>query len=191
MAHENRAHRRAVDREARLRRRAASLLPLALGACVTSSGSLRLEDLPAENVVRIVNPNRLAVRVHHLAEDRSWRPRAMFTIRYRDRDGQPVAVDYPVVGGWFTGGMYSETLYEIGRLPTRPVNIRAHGSLDFSRDVLLESFGQLEHRRPPAAAPCTVQLRISFLRHPHDRHFEEVLGPWTPGPCPRVTRPHS
>jgi hypothetical protein len=134
--------------------RAAALLSLALGGCVASPNNLRLEDLPGENVVRIVNPSRHPVRFYRFAEY-SAGPRTMLQIRYRDRDGQPVAVDYPVSGGWSTGGMYSENLYPVGQLPTALVTITGRGRLEF----------------------------------PRDSRFVEIMGPWTPGPCPRTTEP--
>ena len=199
MAHEDRARRRAVDREARLSRaparfRAAylaALLSLGVAACVTSPHAIRLEERPAENLVRIVNPHSRAVRYYVVPGGGGWfdSPYRIFHVRYRDRDGRIIVLGGSSDGWWTLLDLSSDLPIAVGRAPAERVTLAGRASRDFSRPGLLEWLGQHHHQRPPVAAPCTAQLRLFVRRHPRSIDHVEILGEWHPAPCPTVYTP--
>ncbi|MEA3046911.1 MAG: hypothetical protein QOJ53_1243 [Sphingomonadales bacterium] len=139
---------------------------------------MSVEDLPSQNVIRVTNRSPADARLYYgyLPE---FGPLQMFLMRFRDRNG----TIFDVSGsqdGWFTPKVHSATM---GRAPRRVLEVPAHASIDFERDVAYFA-GFTRWTGARAAEPCDVQIKLLvYLDHDRRRPIE-ALSEWRPGPCP-------
>lgn len=164
--------------------RAALLLPLSLAACAHAPAALAVEDLPTENLVRIVNSRPRAVRFYYADEPGFDERFQMFGIRYRDGAGRLVAMNGGGPEAWWTPLAYSSNLYVPGRQPSQPLTVPGRGSRDFPRAELLAWLRPRYGDAPRVTGPCTVQFRLFARPHPRSLRYFGILSGWAPGPCP-------
>lgn len=177
-----------MDRQARLRRSAALAL-IALAACAAAPASLRLEDRPQENVVRIANPTSHAVRLYVSRVAGFSEDFQIFRVRYRDAEGRPVALSGEAATGWWTPLVYSSSAYPVGRTPSRRLSVAARGLRDLSRTRLFAWLNMFPSAFVPVAGPCTAQLRLVGRAQPRAVAEVWIDGDWQPAPCPTPVTP--
>lgn len=163
------------------------LLPAA-AACIASPLRLRVEDRPADNRVRIVNPTSRPVHFYFSDEGGFRKDFQLFHLRYRDGQGQPVRFAYERVDNWWTPLIHSSSIHPVGRAPAQRLTLAAGESRDYPRDALFQWFETWRREHPAVTGPCMVQLRISGRVNPRARERIEIRSEWQPAPCP-ASRP--
>jgi hypothetical protein len=153
---------------------------LLLAACTTNAGnaaSLRLEDRPIENYVRVLNESgRDATFYYNLG---NFGPEPWLFIRYRDGAGRIVGR----LDGWWAPAMTSSQLYGPDEFPKRDkLKVRANGFVDLPRDIPALQYWRSGADR--AEGPCSMQLKL--LLYPARRTWRRVepMTEWRPAPCP-------
>ena len=162
----------------------AFLISMSLAACTSvppEDRSLRIEDRPAEGVIRISNPARKTARVYYNFQ-LGFGDYQMLFVRFRDAAGRFIKRDYD---GWHTPLEVTSNLYRPGEYPPRkPLAIRPGGFLDLPRD--LGEMTRWLFVTEEVAGPCEMQIMLSVFGERWTNRRLETVGEWQPAPCPKV-----
>ncbi|HEY5721441.1 MAG TPA: hypothetical protein VIT45_03875 [Allosphingosinicella sp.] len=162
---------------------------MSLAACTSvppEDRSLRIEDRPAEGVIRISNPSRMTARVYYNYEP-GFGDHQMLFFRFRDAERRIIKREYD---GWFTPLEVTSNLSGPGEYPPRKqLVIRPRGYIDLRRDVgaMTKWFFMNEE----VTGPCEMQLKLSVFSERWTNRRLETEGAWQPAPCPKSYVPPS
>jgi hypothetical protein len=157
-------------------------LPACSNVTLEDTG-LRIEDRPADGVVRVLNPSRTPARLYYNWAN-GFGGYQMFWIRFRDGAGNLVRINGGQEDGWWSPVIASSTSYGPGEWPPRrELVIPAQGFLDIDRDVG-PMMAWIRGSRISAAGPCEIQIMLRAYSERRSWDRVELLTNWQRSACP-------
>lgn len=175
-----------MDRPARL-----IVLGLACGlaACTSTpplATALRLEDRPANGVVRVHNSAADAATVWYNYFRSFADGPLMLQVRWRDRDRRIVYFNGTWPGrGWWTPLALISSLCPIEGCPRRSFTVPGRSYVDLERNV--GWFTRDIRDEIVANGPCQIQFVLRANQRRRSRDAVEITSEWQPADCPRRT----
>jgi hypothetical protein len=143
---------------------------------------LRVEDRPAEGVVRVSNPTGSDIRFYYDAVS-SFGDYQMFFVRFRDGAGNPIPIPGMPDCNFYSPKVNWSDLVDPDEKPDRKnFTIPAGGHRDIKRE-LKDFFGWWRGPKT-ATGPCQVQVRLFGYLNATTRNGKGAITEWQPSPCP-------